>query len=69
MTIDLTKAAAYSEKTPYDVWQDQDGIPICHGVGIDELKTLELGPWQRKAKAGALRRNRTRSNASSAPIV
>ncbi|HYJ17259.1 MAG TPA: hypothetical protein VE170_17330 [Candidatus Limnocylindria bacterium] len=42
MTIDLTKAAAYSEKTPYDVWQDQDGIPICHGLGIDELKTLEL---------------------------
>ena len=53
MTIDLTKAAAYSDKTPYELWQEQEGIPIYHGLGIDDLKTLELGPWQRKAAAGA----------------
>ena len=53
VTIDLTKAAAYSDKTPDELWQEQEGIPIYHGLAIDDLNTLELGPWQRKAAAGA----------------
>ncbi len=43
MTIDLTKAAAYSDKTPYELWQEQEGIPIYRGLGIDDLDTWSSG--------------------------
>jgi gentisate 1,2-dioxygenase len=53
MAIDLTKQAAYSDKTPYEIWQEQEAIPIYLGLGIDDLRTVKLGPWQRKGASGA----------------
>ena len=28
MILDLTKNSAYSDKTPYEVWQETEGDPI-----------------------------------------
>ena len=53
MSFDLTKQAAYSDKTPYELWQQQEGIPVYKGLAIDDLRTLALGPWKRKGAMGA----------------
>jgi oxalate decarboxylase/phosphoglucose isomerase-like protein (cupin superfamily) len=53
VSIDLTKQAAYSDQTPYELWQTEEGIPIYTGLGIDDLRTVELGAWPRKGAAGA----------------
>jgi hypothetical protein len=47
VTIDLTKAAAYSDKMPYELWQEQEGIPIYRGLGIADLK-----PWSSASMSG-----------------
>jgi len=53
VSIDLTKQAAYSDKTPYEIWQEHEAIPIYTGLGIDDLRTMKLGPWKRKGATGA----------------
>lgn len=37
----------------YDLWQKQEGIPRVGGFYIEDLNTLELGPWPRKGGSGA----------------
>ncbi len=51
--MDLTKQSAYSDKTPYELWQEREAVPIYKGLGVNDLGTLELSPWQRKGAAGA----------------
>jgi len=34
--MDLTKAAAYSDKTPYDLWQEAEEIPIVRGHCVED---------------------------------
>ena len=34
MSLDLTKNSAYSVKTPYEVWQETEGVPIYKGLAI-----------------------------------
>jgi len=53
MRVDLTKEAAYSGKTPYELWQEQEGIPVVKGLHVEDVKTLPLGPWRRKGVSGA----------------
>ena len=53
MSLDLTKNSAYIDKTPYEVWQETEGIPIYKGLAIDDLKTVAAGPWKRKGTFGA----------------
>ncbi len=53
MSMDLTKQSAYSDKTPYELWQEREAVPIYKGLGVNDLATLELSPWQRKGAAGA----------------
>jgi hypothetical protein len=43
MSLDLTKNAAYIEKTPYAVWQETEDVPVYQGPVIDDLTTVELG--------------------------
>jgi len=43
--VDLTKAAAYSEQTPCDLWQAQEEIPIQRGHCIEDLSVLAVAPW------------------------
>jgi hypothetical protein len=53
MKLDLIKEAAYSNKTPYELWQQTEEIPIYGGLAVEDLKTISLGPWKRKRAMGA----------------
>ncbi len=44
--MNLAREAAYSDKTPYDLWQDSQGIPIVRGHCVEDLRTLPLAAWQ-----------------------
>src|SRR4030081_3205782 len=44
----LQKIDAYVE------WQKSEGAPIVSGFYIEDLNTLDLGPWQRKGGTGAI---------------
>jgi len=37
----------------YDLFQKEEGIPIYGGFAVDDLRTVELGPWARKGGRGA----------------
>jgi mannose-6-phosphate isomerase-like protein (cupin superfamily) len=37
----------------YTQFLESEGIPVIRGFAIDDLKTLELGPWARKGGLGA----------------
>ena len=43
----LTKVDAYEE------WQRSQGVPIVGGFYVEDLTTLELGPWPQKGGRGA----------------
>lgn len=40
-------------QTPYQQWQQAEGIPINRGSYVDNLYKLELGPWARTGQRGA----------------
>src|SRR5262245_34746560 len=49
--MDLTKTAAYSHQTPYDLWQASEEIPIVRGHCVEDLTAIPVASWKR---AGAL---------------
>jgi hypothetical protein len=51
--VDLTKAAAYSAQTPYDLWQQQEGIPIQRGHCVEDLTALPVARWPRMGALGS----------------
>jgi gentisate 1,2-dioxygenase len=51
--MDLTKAAAYSDKTPYDLWQEGEGIPIVRGHCVEDLSSIPVALWQRTGIFGS----------------
>jgi quercetin dioxygenase-like cupin family protein len=51
--MDLTKQAAYSDKTPYDLWQETEGIPIVRGHCVEDLAGLPVVPWGRTGTSGS----------------
>ena len=51
--VDLTKAAAYSEQTPYDLWQAQEEIPILRGHCVEDLTAIPVAPWRRMGALGS----------------
>ena len=53
MTLNLAQEAAYANKTPYEIWQEQEGIPIVRGHGVEDLTTVAVAPWSRKGVLGA----------------
>jgi len=53
VSIDLTKESAYADKTPYELWQQSEAIPVYQGLGVEDLRTVSLGPWKRKGAMGA----------------
>ena len=40
-------------QTPYQVWQQAEGIPIHRGAYIPDLYTVEVGSWARVGQRGA----------------
>ena len=51
--MDLTKNAAYSDKTPYELWQETEEVPIYGGHCIEDLSALAVAPWKRLGVRGA----------------
>src|SRR3989449_6547143 len=52
-TVDLTVTAAYSNKTPYDLWQESEGIPIVRGHCVEDLTAIPVAPWKRTGVRGS----------------
>ena len=49
----LNEAAAFSPKSPYEIYQEWEGIPVYKDFIIPDLLKLELGDWARTGgKAG-----------------
>jgi len=42
----------YREPT-YDWWIREEGLPVYSGYGVTDVRTLELGPWERLGGRGA----------------
>jgi hypothetical protein len=51
--MDLTNAAAYSDKTPYDLWQELEEIPIVRGHCVEDLASIPVAPWKRTGVLGS----------------
>src|SRR4030095_2305977 len=51
--MDLTKAAAYSDLTPYDLWQESEHIPIVRGHCVEDLRAIPVAPWERTGLLGS----------------
>jgi gentisate 1,2-dioxygenase len=43
--VNLARDAAYSDKTPYALWQDSQGIPVIRGHCVEDLRVLPLDAW------------------------
>ena len=39
--------------TPYQQWQQLEGVPVYESYYVKDLFSLELGPWERKGGTGA----------------
>lgn len=45
--LDLSLASAYTPKSPYEIWQEWEAIPVYKGFIIQNLLELPLGQWER----------------------
>jgi hypothetical protein len=43
----LNEASAFSNKSPYDIYQEWEGIPAYKHFIVPDLLELELGDWER----------------------
>ena len=43
----------FSEKTPYEQWLAQEGVPVHTGYHASDLRALEVKPWSRLGARGA----------------
>src|SRR5215475_10715977 len=41
------------ERTAYNKWMRNEGIPVIHGYGIEDVRDLELASWERMGGKGA----------------
>src|SRR5437667_10380017 len=46
--------AEYQSFDAYEDWQRHEGVRVVTGFYIEDLNTLELGPWPRKGGRGAI---------------
>ena len=42
---EITRDGNRSSKYLYDRWMEAQGVPIHRGYFIEDLKTVEVGPW------------------------
>ena len=40
-------------KTSYELWLEEEGIPVADGYGIEDVTSLSRRPWQRTGGSGA----------------
>lgn len=51
--LKLNEVSAFAKTSPYEIWQEWEGIPVYKGFIIDSLLELELGGWERTGGKGA----------------
>jgi quercetin dioxygenase-like cupin family protein len=39
-------------KSPYELYMEEEGIPVFRGIGVYDTRELNLGPWQRLGGRG-----------------
>ncbi|MPZ15965.1 MAG: cupin domain-containing protein, partial [Chloroflexi bacterium] len=49
----FTRSGTPTRVSPYEEWQQREGVPVYRSYHIESLYTLELGPWARKGGNGA----------------
>jgi mannose-6-phosphate isomerase-like protein (cupin superfamily) len=40
------------QKSPYERYMDEEGIPVFRGIGVSDTRDLPLGEWQRRGGRG-----------------
>jgi len=53
MKVDRASVGVEARPSPYEAWQQQEGVPVYRAQYVESLHTLELGPWARKGGRGA----------------
>lgn len=51
--VNLCKASAFSDLTPYEIFQEWEGIPVHRGFIVQDLLHIEMDYWKRKGVRGA----------------
>ncbi|MFQ5853635.1 MAG: ethanolamine ammonia lyase-activating protein [Candidatus Binatia bacterium] len=51
--LDLKEHSAFSTKSPYEIWQEWERIPVYKGFIVEDLLQLKLGDWERTGGRGA----------------
>jgi len=49
----LNEASAYSPKSPYEIYQEWEEIPVHKGFIVEDLLALQLSEWQRSGGKAA----------------
>ncbi len=50
--LPLNKASAFSQKSPYEIWQESEGVPVYKGFIADNLLGQKLADWERTGGKG-----------------
>jgi quercetin dioxygenase-like cupin family protein/oxalate decarboxylase/phosphoglucose isomerase-like protein (cupin superfamily) len=54
MAVDVSQPLPAVQKVDtYKEYQRREGIPVVHGFGVEDIKTVELGTWARRGGRGA----------------
>jgi len=48
------RAEPFSEKTPYEQWMHDEGVPVHGGYFVPDVRAAEVEPWKRLGARGAL---------------
>ena len=51
---DTAPPMPWPDKTPYEQWCEQQGVPIVRGFHVPDLTDVETGPWAGRDVAGAI---------------
>ena len=49
----LNEASAYSQQSPYEIYQEWEEIPVHKGFIVEDLLALKLGDWRRSGGKAA----------------
>src|SRR5438270_2921232 len=50
---DTRSIPAERRRESFDSWRQREGIPVHTGLFVQDVKTLDLGPWKRLGGRGA----------------
>ncbi|HLG70317.1 MAG TPA: cupin domain-containing protein [Chloroflexota bacterium] len=53
MAVDVAALPRIEKINTYKEYQRREGIPVHTGFGVEDIKTVEVGPWARREGRGA----------------